>query len=171
MNTEQGPRLAGSFAGPSGDRTPGRMRVARNKVILRRDIAERLVPGDPLLLERLVSNLVSNAIAYNHPGGWVEVVVAGEPAITVSNTGQSVPAEAVSWLFEPFRRLTAGRTDHSGGSGLGLPIVRSIAAAHHGTVNARPRADGGLIVEISLPRCPPIPAEAGPREPRPVPSK
>jgi signal transduction histidine kinase len=127
----------------------------QNKVILRRILAERVVPGDPLLLERLVSNLVSNAIAYNHPDGWVEVVVAGEPAITVTNTGQSVPAEMVPSLFEPFRRLTADRIDridHSGGSGLGLPIVRSIAAAHDGTVQARPRADGGLIVELSLPR-------------------
>jgi signal transduction histidine kinase len=127
----------------------------RNKVILRRGLAERFVPGDLVLLERLVSNLVSNAIAYNHPGGWVEVVVAGEPAITVSNTGQSVPAEMVSSLFEPFRRLTADRIDHSGGSGLGLAVVRSITTAHNGTVQARPRADGGLIVEISLPHCPP----------------
>jgi signal transduction histidine kinase len=126
----------------------------RNKVILRRDLAERIVPGDPVLLERLVSNLVSNAIAYNHPGGWVELVVAGEPAITVSNTGQSVPADMVSSLFEPFRRLTADRIDHSGGSGLGLPIVRSIATAHNGTVKARPRGDGGLIVGISLPHYP-----------------
>jgi signal transduction histidine kinase len=129
--------------------------AGRNKVILRRGLAERFVPGDPLLLERLVSNLVSNAIAYNHPGGWIEVVVAGEPAISVSNTGQSVPAEMVSSLFEPFRRLAADRIDHSGGSGLGLPIVRSIATAHNGTVQARPRADGGLIVGISLPHCPP----------------
>lgn len=126
-----------------------------NKGNLRRDLTERFVPGDPLLLERLVSNLVSNAIAYNHPGGWVEVVVAGEPAITVSNTGQSVPADTVSTLFEPFRRLTAGRIDHSEGSGLGLAIVRSIATAHHGTVQARPCPDGGLIVEISFPHCPP----------------
>lgn len=128
--------------------------AGRNKVSLRRGLAERFVPGDPLLLERLVGNLLSNAIAYNHPGGWVEVVVAGEPAITVSNTGPSVPADMVSSLFEPFRRLTADRIDHSGGSGLGLPIVRSITAAHNGTVQARPRADGGLIVEVSLPHCP-----------------
>ena len=123
----------------------------RHKVVLRRDLTERSVPGDPVLLERLVSNLVSNAIGYNRPGGWVEVVVAGEPAITVTNTGQSVPAEAVSSLFEPFRRLNGDRTNHGGGSGLGLSIVRSITTAHDGTVEAKPRAGGGLIVAISLP--------------------
>jgi signal transduction histidine kinase len=129
--------------------------AGKNKVVLRRVLAERIVPGDPLLLERLVSNLVSNAIAYNEPGGWVEVAVAGEPAITVSNSGPSVPAEMVSSLFEPFRRLAADRIDHSGGTGLGLPIVRSITTAHNGTVQARPRPDGGLVVEISLPHGPP----------------
>jgi signal transduction histidine kinase len=60
----------------------------------------------------------------------------------------------VSSLFEPFRRLTGDRIDHSGGSGLGLAIVRSIATAHHGTVQARPRPEGGLIVQISLPDLP-----------------
>ncbi len=129
-----------------------RVLASRHEVAMRRDLTERYVPGDPLLLERLLSNLLSNAITYNRSGGWVEVVVADEPAITVTNTGQSVPAEAVSSLFEPFRRLTGDRTDHSGGSGLGLSIVRSIATAHGGTVEARPGADGGLIVAISLPR-------------------
>ena len=79
------------------------------------------------------------------------------PVLTVSNTGQSVPAEEVSALFEPFRRLTADRTDHGGGAGLGLSIVRSITAAHGGTVQARPRRGGGLIVEIDLPPASPAP--------------
>jgi light-regulated signal transduction histidine kinase (bacteriophytochrome) len=57
----------------------------------------------------------------------------------------------VSGLFEPFCRLTADRTDHGGGAGLGLSIVRSITAAHNGTIRARPQRGGGLIVEIDLP--------------------
>jgi signal transduction histidine kinase len=108
---------------------------------------------DPLLLERLVANLVGNAIKYNQPGGWVEVEVTAPPAaaLIVSNTGHYVPAEQVPALFEPFRRLSADRTGHGGGAGLGLSIVRSITAAHGGTVRARPRPEGGLIVEIDLP--------------------
>jgi signal transduction histidine kinase len=126
---------------------------AKHRVSLRPVLAKRLVSGDPLLLERLVGNLVVNAIQHNEPGGWAEVEVASEPgpALTVRNTGQPVPAEEVSKLFEPFRRLTADRTDHGGGAGLGLSIVRSITAAHGGSVRARPRAEGGLIVEIALP--------------------
>jgi signal transduction histidine kinase len=134
--------------------------AARHGVALRRTLTERLVPGDPLLLERLLANLVSNAITYNQPGGWVEVEVACQPraVLTVSNTGQYVPAEQVPALFEPFRRLTTDRTGHGGGPGLGLSIVRSITAAHGGTVEARPRPGGGLIVEIDLP---PAPTAAG----------
>ena len=130
--------------------------AGKHGVSLRRSLAGREVPGDPPLLERLVGNLVTNAIAYNEPGGWVEVEVASEPgpALTVRNTGQSVPAEAVPGLFEPFRRLTADRTNHGGGVGLGLSIVRSITAAHGGTLQSRPRPGGGLIVEIDLPARP-----------------
>lgn len=115
--------------------------AGKHGVALHRRLTERLVPGDPLLLERLLANLVGNAIRYNQPGGWVEVEVTSQPraALTVSNTGQCVPAQEVSALFEPFRPLTADRTDHGGGAGLGLSIVRSITVAHGGTVRARPR--------------------------------
>jgi signal transduction histidine kinase len=77
-------------------------------------------------------------------------MVSGQPALTVQNTGQPVPAEAVPALFEPFRRLTAERVDQHGGAGLGLSIVRSIAAAHHGAVSARPGDQGGLRVSVEL---------------------
>jgi signal transduction histidine kinase len=127
--------------------------AGRHALSLRRSLAERQVSGDLPLLERLIGNLVTNAIAYNEPGGWVEVEVASQPgpALTVRNTGQSVPAESVPGLFEPFQRLTADRTNQGGGVGLGLSIVRSITAAHGGTLQARPRPGGGLIVEIDLP--------------------
>jgi signal transduction histidine kinase len=130
--------------------------AGKHGVVLRRRLTERMVPGDPLLMERLLANLVGNAITYNQPGGWVEVEVSSQPgpALTVSNTGQHVPAEQVPALFEPFRRLSADRTDHGGGAGLGLSIVRSITAAHSGTVRARPRPGGGLIVQIDLPAAP-----------------
>ena len=127
--------------------------AARHGVTLHRKLTERMVRGDPVLLERLIANLVANAIAYNEPGGWaeVEVAVADQPALVVRNTGQHIPAQDVTSLFEPFRRLGADRTSNSGGVGLGLSIVRSIVAAHEGTVRARPRPEGGLTVEVEFP--------------------
>ena len=123
--------------------------AAKHRVSLRPVLDRRVLSGDPLLLERLVGGLVANAIKYNEPGGWAEVEVASEtgPALVVRNTGQVVPAEEMPALFEPFRRLTADRTNHGGGVGLGMSIVRSITARarRHGPSPAasRRRADRG----------------------------
>ncbi|TCB99930.1 HAMP domain-containing histidine kinase [Micromonospora zingiberis] len=114
----------------------------------------RMVMGERVLLERLVSNLVENAIKYNRPGGTLTVTVGRDPALVVVNTGQVVPAEAVAGLFEPFRRLARDRTNHSGGAGLGLAIARSITQAHDGLIAARPAEHGGLRVDVQLPERP-----------------
>jgi signal transduction histidine kinase len=120
-------------------------------VTLRRGLTPRTVPGDPILLERLISNLLHNAIKYNEPGGWVEVVVADSPALQVHNSGQNLPAEAIPALFEPFRRRVADRTNHRDGAGLGLAIARSIVTAHSGTITAHPGSQGGLRITVTLP--------------------
>jgi signal transduction histidine kinase len=128
--------------------------AAEHAVSLRRKLTGTWVAGDPVLLERMIVNVVANAIKYNEPGGWVEVEVTGEPAgpaLTVRNTGQYLPAEAVPTLFEPFRRLGADRVRGRGGVGLGLAIVRSIVVAHEGTIQVRPRAEGGMELGIGLP--------------------
>ncbi|MFD2472529.1 sensor histidine kinase [Amycolatopsis silviterrae] len=125
--------------------------LTEHELTLRRHTAERTVPGDPVLLERMIANLVHNAIKYNRPGGWVEVNVGGEPALSVRNSGDRVPAEAVDSLFQPFRRLTAERLNHRDGAGLGLSIVNSVAAAHHGHVSAAAVEGGGLRVDVMLP--------------------
>jgi signal transduction histidine kinase len=128
--------------------------AGKHGVTLQRKLSECTVPGDPVLLERLIVNLVANAITYNEPGGWaaVEIAATDQPALAVRNTGQNIPAQEVTSLFEPFRRLDADRISNSGGVGLGLSIVRSIVGAHEGTVHAQPRSGGGLVVEIELPR-------------------
>jgi signal transduction histidine kinase len=123
----------------------------KHKVALREQLRPLSVPGDPVLLERLIANLVANAIVYNEPGGWAEVTIGAQPAITVSNSGQHVPAKEVPSLFEPFRRLGADRVSHTGGVGLGLGIVRSIATAHQGAIHAQARPEGGLTIAVDLP--------------------
>jgi signal transduction histidine kinase len=120
-------------------------------VVVEPNLRARTVAGDPVLLERLVTNLVVNAITYNTRGGWVHVEISGDPALTVRNSGPVVPSDAAATVFEPFRRLAAERTGNSRNAGLGLSIVRSVAQAHDGEASARPGPRGGLVVEIRLP--------------------
>lgn len=112
--------------------------------------------GDARLVERLLANLIDNALRYNHAGGRVEVVTAhasGQATATVSNTGPLVPAAAIDELFQPFRRLESERTKTKSGEGLGLglSIVRAIADAHDATLSARPRPHGGLDITMRFP--------------------
>ncbi|MBQ1092839.1 HAMP domain-containing sensor histidine kinase [Streptomyces sp. B93] len=108
-----------------------------------------VVRGDPVLLRHLLTNVVRNAVQYNHPGGHVHVRLEGR-TVTVTNTGPRVPADRVSDLFEPFRRLVPDRTAGTG-HGLGLSIAASIVASHHATLSAEPRPAGGLTVRLGFP--------------------
>jgi signal transduction histidine kinase len=125
--------------------------AARHEVSLSAQLNERTVGGEAVLLERLVNNLVRNAILYNHEGGRVDVTVGTHPALVVANTGPLIGADEVDGLFEPFRRLQRQRINNDGGAGLGLTIVRSIVAAHHGTIAATAGTAGGLQLIVDLP--------------------
>jgi signal transduction histidine kinase len=115
--------------------------------------------GDPQLIEQLVANLVDNALRYNVAPGRLEVstaATAGSAALSVTNTGPLVPADQLDRLFQPFQRQVADRTNHQGGSGLGLSIVQAIATAHGATVRARTREAGGLEVTVTFPGAEPV---------------
>ncbi|MEV7396420.1 HAMP domain-containing sensor histidine kinase [Aeromicrobium sp. NPDC092404] len=132
------------------------MEAASTGVVVHEDVAETVVGGDALLLERLVQNLVENGIRHNvAPDGWVRVStrVLGDEQVEleVSNTGPDVPPYDIPMLFEPFRRLDSERLATATGAGLGLSIVRSVAVAHQGEVTAEPREGGGLVVRVLLP--------------------
>jgi signal transduction histidine kinase len=119
---------------------------------------EAAVLGDPILLERLVQNLVENGARHNVPsGGWVRVTTRTRPdgwvELQVSNSGPVVPRYEVAGLFEPFRRFNRDRLASSG-AGLGLSIVRAVVGAHHGQLRADAREEGGLTVTVLLPKAP-----------------
>lgn len=117
------------------------------------DLQPAPVSGDAGLLERLVSNLVENAVRHNVPGGWITARCgrSGDRVLlSVASSGREVAEDEVRGLFEPFRRGGTARTAVRG-AGLGLSIVRSVATAHGGQVVARPVPGGGLEVLVSLP--------------------
>jgi signal transduction histidine kinase len=122
------------------------------------DVRATLAPaptsGDPRLLERLIANLLDNAVHHNIPEGYVEITtgIRQEHAfLAVANSGLTIPPEEVPRLLQPFQRLGGARTTHASGSGLGLAIVDAIAAAHRATLSAQPRPGGGLTVEVTFP--------------------
>ena len=111
-----------------------------------------VISGDLVLAERLIANLVDNAVRYNAAAGdiWISSrTTAGSSQLTVANTGPVISPADAGRIFQPFQRLS-DRTSHDG-YGLGLAIVASIAAIHGGTVTARPRNDGGLSVTVTIP--------------------
>jgi signal transduction histidine kinase len=116
------------------------------------DLAETV--GDPQLLERMITNLVGNAVRHNEPGGWVRLRTGSTPGAAyaeIANSGPVIPDDKVAGLFEPFQRMES-RTGSSDGVGLGLSIVRSVATAHHATVTARSQPGGGLAISVVIPR-------------------
>ena len=118
-------------------------------------LAPAAAVGDPVLVERLVANLIDNAVRHNVADGWVEVSTGdsdGMAFISVANGGPVIEETEVASLFEPFRRLCPYQgAGAPSGVGLGLSIVQSVVTAHHGQVTARPQAGGGLAVLVLLP--------------------
>lgn len=111
-----------------------------------------VISGDPVLAERLIANLVENAVRYNTAAGdiWISThTTAGSSQLTVANAGPVISTADAGRLFQPFQRLN-DRASHDG-FGLGLAIVASIAAVHGGTASAHPRKDGGLSVTVTIP--------------------
>ncbi len=114
-----------------------------------------LVHGRPIELQRLVRNVIENAIAHSPTGGRVEVEVtaAGErAAISVSDEGSGVEEADRERVFEPFYRSARSRSQGAG-TGLGLSIAREIARAHDGDVTLEPSARGARFV-VTIARAP-----------------
>jgi signal transduction histidine kinase len=128
----------------------------RGNVSIVSDLEEATVHGDRVLLERLVANLLENAILHNRPGGEAHIrtgAESGRSVLRVDNDGSgAITEDAMPRLFEPFARVGGDRLRHREGFGLGLSIVRSVAQAHAAVVDAMPRPDGGLSITVTFPR-------------------
>jgi signal transduction histidine kinase len=110
------------------------------------------VTGSRVLIERLVSNLVENAVVHNVPDGWVRVRAGannGHAYLEVANSGPVVNEEDVPHLFEPFRR--ANVRVGSSGVGLGLSIVRAVGDVHGAQIETHASPGGGLVVTVTMP--------------------
>ena len=137
-----------------------RARCGERGLRLETSLAPAYLAGDRRLVERLVANLLENALRHNVADGCVSVVVRSDhraAELLVTNTGAMVPAEEIPRLLQPFQRLGANRAGHGDGFGLGLSIVAAIAGAHDARLDVQPVPGGGLAVRV----CFPPPADRG----------
>jgi signal transduction histidine kinase len=115
-----------------------------------------VVRGSRSLLYSIFRNLTDNAIRYAGCGVSVQVSVYGEDKdfyyFSYSDTGVGISEQHLNRLFERFYRISEGRTRDTGGSGLGLSIVKNAVAFHKGSIVAKNRASGGLIFLFNLPK-------------------
>jgi signal transduction histidine kinase len=131
-----------------------RSEAEQHGLVLHSQLETAATTGDSRLLERLIGNLIDNAIRHNRPGGRIEATTATTGVLaqlTVANTGNVIPDAAIEQLTQPFKRVGADRTQNADGVGLGLSIVQAIADAHRAELTITPLPDGGLRVRTSFP--------------------
>jgi two-component system heavy metal sensor histidine kinase CusS len=110
------------------------------------------ISGDKLMLRRALANLLSNAIRHTPAGGSIRVAIEltdRGAALAIENTGEAIPPQHLSRIFDRFYRADPSRHHGNEGAGLGLAITRSIVRAHGGEISAHSTADG-VRFEIRL---------------------
>lgn len=112
-----------------------------------------LVYGDIGMIDRAMSNLIENALRYTQPGGEVTIRVSPEQdgiGVSVSDTGDGIPAEDLPYIFDRFYRVEKSRTRAEGGTGLGLAIAKRIIELHDSTISVQSAIRRGTTFSFSL---------------------
>jgi signal transduction histidine kinase len=113
------------------------------------------LPGEAVLIEETVTNLLFNAVKYTLEGGSVEMEVVDDGPfvrVTVSDTGIGIPEEAMAHIFEEFYRAPNARAAERDGTGLGLAFAKEVIERHGGTIAARRNPTTGTTFTFTLPR-------------------
>jgi len=109
---------------------------------------------DEVKLTLALSNLVENAIKYNHSGGWVRVSLNADHKyfyVTIADSGIGIPEESIDHIFERFYRVDKSHSREIGGTGLGLAITRSSVLMHHGAIKVYSKEEEGTTFSVRIP--------------------
>jgi two-component system sensor histidine kinase CpxA len=131
-------------------------RLCERGFTVERDLqaGQALLAGDDNALDRVLSTLVENVLRYAAVGRSLRLETArdgDQVRVRVLDRGPGLREEDCARVFEAYFRADRSRTEATGGTGLGMYLVKRIVEAHGGTVGARPREGGGLVVELTLP--------------------
>ena len=129
--------------------------AASRKIVTAQDLAPGILTGDPGRLGQVATNLLQNAIRYNHEGGKIHVTVRAEEdsvRLIVADTGQGISADDLPHIFARFFRADKARSRSDGSSGLGLSISKAIVEAHGGTIAATSALGYGTTFEVRFPK-------------------
>ncbi len=110
---------------------------------------------DAVRIERVIANLLDNAISHGKPGGNIKVEaceVDGTVRLDVQDDGEGIPAEVLPYVFDRFYRADPSRNRGTGGAGLGLAISRAFVQAHDGAINISSTVGTGTTVQVQLPK-------------------
>jgi len=108
----------------------------------------------PVALRRAFANLIDNAVSYGREATVTLAATAGDIIVEIADRGPGIPPEKREQVFAPFYRLEDSRSRETGGTGLGLAVVRSILRRHGGDITLDDRPGGGLIARVTLPKSP-----------------
>jgi two-component system, OmpR family, sensor histidine kinase BaeS len=110
---------------------------------------------DPVRIEQILGNLLSNALRHSPEGGLVRICLSSDESnlrLEVHDDGTGIPEDSLDHIFDRFYRADRSRSRVEGGTGLGLAIARKLAEAHGGTLQACNHPEGGALFTLTLPR-------------------
>ncbi len=136
--------------------TPLQPQLTAKELSLSLDLPDNLPPVniDLQQVNQVLHNLLENAVAYTHKGGTINVVAAKQGdwvEVSVSDTGEGIPAEDLPNIFERFYRVDKSRARVTGGSGLGLTIAKRLVEAHGGTIKVQSKLGKGSRFSFTIP--------------------
>lgn len=126
----------------------------RNNILLTCDGRSAAIRGDEEQIKELIENLVQNGIRYNNAGGYVRVSVRhedGHAVLSVRDNGIGIAKEKQSRVFERFYRVDKSRSRDSGGTGLGLALVKHIAEIHNADIEMESTPGVGTVISVHFP--------------------
>jgi signal transduction histidine kinase len=134
---------------------PGELANKRLRLDITGEPAVAAVDTDRI--RSVVSNLMSNAVKYTPAGGHIRIAVQNTPetvVFSIADDGAGIPKEELPFIFERFYRADKSRNRDTGGAGIGLAIVKSVVAAHGGSIAAESGPDQGSCFTVTLPKNP-----------------